>query len=282
MKWIYFLVFGVIGLLLLWGGVFGVKKQFALQRQGVRAKGIVVDVVRSGSRVITYLPIVEFTGADGKSHRFEDSRASAARESDVEKGKAVDVLYVADDPSNAVIAGSEQSISGSVAAAVLGLMFLAPLVLLINPQRGMNLVGSLRWLGVIIIAGTGLAFFVSGAIWGARRYLLLHSGARAEGAVLNYLPAARGSGSIAVIGFKAGDTQQHQFAASTFAKYKDGARLEVIYKPDDPSVAVVNDFQQFWLGPLATTLFGLFFLLFGALAYVFLKDAVVAAVTPSS
>ncbi len=273
MRWIFLLVPGGFGLLLVWGGVFGVMQQRALQRRGVHAKGIVVDVVRSRSRVVTYHPVVEFTGSDGKSHRFENSYSSATHESDVEKGKPVDVLYVADDPSNAVIGRSAGSISGSVAAAVLGLIVLALLMFFSNPQRGMSVVGSLRWVAVALIAGTGLAFFVSGSIWGARRYLLLHSGARAEGAVLNYLPAARGSGSMAVIGFKAGDAQQHQFAASTFAKYKDGARLEVIYKPHDPSVAVVNDFQQFWLGPLATTLFGLFFVFLGWLAYVFLKDA---------
>lgn len=282
MRWVFVLGLGGIGLFLVWGGIFGVRQQQALQRRGIRTTGTVVDVVPSGSRVIRYNPVVEFTGADGRSRRFEDSYTSAAKESDVEKGKPVDVIYVADDPSNAAIAGAEQSLSGSIAAAVLGLMFLAPLLLLTNPQRAMDVAGSLRWVGVFIITATGLALFVSGAVWGARRYLLLHSGARAEGAVLNYVPAARGSDSIAVIGFKSSDAVQHQFAASTFTKYKDGARLEVIYQPDNPSAAVVNDFQQFWLGPVVTTLFGLFFLLLGGLAYLFVRNAVVPSVTPSS
>lgn len=275
MRWVILLIPGSLGLLLVWGGVVGVLNTWALQRRGLPAAGIVVGTARSGSRSITYNAVVEFNAADGNRHRFEMATGKYDS-SEVEMGKTVEVVYDAANPSRAV-AGSVGSISGSVVMAIIGLAILGALVTMTSSrERAMNVAGSLRWVAVAIVALVGLALFLSGASWSAKRYLLRQGGMRAEGAVLDYLPAARGSGEMVVVGYSAADGQRHQFAVSTFRRYKDGVRLEVIYRPDDPSTAVVNDFQQFWLGPLAVTLLGLFFLGLAALAWVFVKDAVVA------
>lgn len=275
-RWVILAIPGALGLLLVWGGIVGAINARAMHSRGVRTKGTIVDATRSASRrIATYNPVVEFTAADGKNHRLEISSGAKSSADDVEVGKSVDIVYVADNPALAVAAGSEGSIPGSITMAGFGLLILGAIAAFTRSRESaFAMAGSLRWAGVAIVAATGVALLVSGAVWSARRYLFLHGGVRAEGTVLNHLPAARGGGFLAVFAFKGADGQQHQFAASELKAYKEGARVEVVYKPDDPSKAVVHDFQQFWLGPLAVTLMGLFFVGLAALAWVFIKDAV--------
>jgi len=266
---LYIYVLAAFGLFCVWGGVTGLWSSYALQRRGVRAKGVVVDSVGSGARSFRYYPVIEYPAADGKSHRFQAWSGST------EKGTAADVIYLADDPAVAKVAGSEKLVSGSVAVVILGLVLLAPLSLLFIPGSAPGsadflgrFVTAAKWFAVVLIAGTGLAFFAYGATWGVKRYVLLRTGVRGEGTVVDYVTTR--NSAAPVIEFTANDGQTHRFVATTGAKYPDHAHLEVIYNPDDPSVAALTEFQHFWLGALVTTGFGLFFLFFGALAYRFL------------
>lgn len=273
-RWVIIAIPSAIGLLLVWSGVAGVINARALQSRGVRTKGTIVGAVRmTGTRTITYNSVVEFTGSDARSHRFELYTGSGVTEDEVEKGKSVDVVYDADNPERAVIAGSEGSIPGSMATATFGLLLLGGLVAMTRSRESAFAVaGSLRWVAFAIAAAVGVGFLASGAVWGARRFLFLRGGVRAEGIVVNHLPAARGGGFMAVFAFKSANGEQHQFAASELTPYKEGALVEVVYAPDDPSRAFVHDFQQFWLGPLAVTLLGLFCAGLAALTWAFVKD----------
>ena len=272
-RWVILAIPGALGLFLIWGGIVGAIDTRALQRRGVQTKGTVVGAARSrGSRTIRYYPVVEFTGADGQSHRFETATDSKTTEDEVERGKSLDVVYVADNPARAVIAGTEGSMSGSMTMAIFGLAILGAIgTMTRSRESAFAIAGSLRWVAVVILGAAGVGLLVSGVVWSARRYLFLHGGARAEGTVVNHLPAARGGGAVAVFSFKSADGGQHQFAASELTSYEEGARVEVVYEPDQPSKAAVHDFQQFWLGPLAVTLLGLLVVSLAAATWVFVK-----------
>ena len=109
-------------------------------------------------------------------------------------------------------------------------------------------------------------------MWGARRAILLGTGVHTQGKVVDFASTTRGVPTpIPVLAFTATDGKPYRIVASTSGDYKKDERLEVVYHAAQPASALVNDFQQLWLGPLALTLFGAFFAGFGALAYCFLK-----------
>lgn len=109
MKWIVLLFFGGMGLPLLVGsGVQGLQG-YALYRDGVSVQGRVVEnrSRRMGDRQyerIEYFPVVEFTSAGEKRHRFVGDEP---RDAKIEIGSTISILYDPKDPSTAKIADRE-------------------------------------------------------------------------------------------------------------------------------------------------------------------------------
>src|SRR5688500_1065783 len=129
----------LIGLFFLVGGVVVAMQGVQLARKGTPAQGRVVaneergpltaegpkslepGAKRSPTDRVNYFPVVEFTAADGKTHRFVSSLGHGAPQHQI--GQVVDVVY---DPANP---GRAELRSASWAAGLALLPILVGLVL---------------------------------------------------------------------------------------------------------------------------------------------------------
>jgi hypothetical protein len=109
-----------------------VVRYYRLQGNGEKAQGVIVDIATWSGKHPDYHPIVEFTAADGKKYRMDTMRSFYAKE-EIKLGEKMELLYLRSNPSVSGLA--DDSIIGSIAAGVIGLMFLgAPaIVFLVLP-----------------------------------------------------------------------------------------------------------------------------------------------------
>jgi hypothetical protein len=113
----------------------------------------------------------------------------------------------------------------------------------------------------------GLAFLISGLVWGGRRVALYRNGLPAQGRVV-----AIEQGEVAdeeesprpayypVVEFITSDGQAHRFRGSTGSSSPEfgiGSEVGVRYNPNEPEQAQLIKFSHFWLGPLLLTIGGL-------------------------
>lgn len=84
------------------GGWFFVEDR-QLAAEGLRAEGQVIELVsvRDSDGGSTYKPVVEFTDADGRTHRFTSSFSSSPPAHS--PGERIEVIYLPADPGRAVI-----------------------------------------------------------------------------------------------------------------------------------------------------------------------------------
>lgn len=131
MKWLVLLLFGGLGLALLAGGSAWSWQRYRLAATAERAVGQVVEFHESESvvddldarrglrsRVVSYVPVVEFTTGAGRVVRFRSATGSSAPEYEV--GAFVDVLYDPARPDTAEISDFAQFWLGPVATAGAG------------------------------------------------------------------------------------------------------------------------------------------------------------------
>ena len=136
------LLFGVIGLAILVGGVVSAVKQSRELARQVGATGTVVDQVK---RVINarsggvYCPVVEFTTAVGQAVRFESQFGTMPATHHV--GQTVTVRYEVTDPQRAEVDSTTSSwlVPGCMIAMGLGFFVLG---------------GSLLVIGIVVLAGS--------------------------------------------------------------------------------------------------------------------------------
>jgi len=130
---------------------------------------------------------------------------------------------------------------------------------------------------MIILGGIGLAVFVSGLMWGAKRYNLLKSGLRTQGKVVaieKSLPvdetkSGAQSSYYPIVEFQDRNGEMVRFKGSTGSSspaYATGDMVPLVYNSLNSSEAQLTHFSQFWLGPLLIILAGLgiLFLSYGA------------------
>jgi hypothetical protein len=134
----------------------------------------------------------------------------------------------------------------------------------------------MKWVCLLAFGGVGLGALAAGLIWGSKRFQLHKNGVPVKGVVVEL---ARSSSTETVDGrtrrttsiyplveFTPADGRPRRFQGSTGSSSPDyavGQSVDVIYHREDPDQAQLADFTQFWLGPAAITVFGLFFLVFG-------------------
>ncbi len=134
----------------------------------------------------------------------------------------------------------------------------------------------MKWTCLLLFGAFGLAAFVAGIAWGAKRIALIRGGLRTKGSVVEIYESTSTSNEngrsvsstsyYPVVEFTAKDGRNYRFRGSTgsgAAEYEKGAVVNIVYDPANPSVAQITDFEQFWLGPLCISLFGFLFLVAG-------------------
>jgi len=143
----------------------------------------------------------------------------------------------------------------------------------------------MRWIALLMFGGLGLASLVGGAWWGLERYQVVKDGVLVEGEVVaqaehaSTRPRGRFSsyrrtvtGYYPVVEFRTEDGATLRVEGSTGgggqAVLATGTRVPVLYRRDDPSDAVIVDFQQAWLGPLVLAVVGAVLLAMGGGGFV--------------
>lgn len=134
----------------------------------------------------------------------------------------------------------------------------------------------MKWVCLLMFGSVGLTMFSLGLGWGTKRYLLMKNGVRTTGTVVEIDESASTTSQSGRtissrsyyphVEFTAEDGKTYKFRGSTgsgLPEYEKGAKVELFYQRDNPWVAQVYDFEQFWLGPLAIGLFGFLFLVAG-------------------
>jgi len=278
------IVLALIAVNSLWSGVNGVIHTRALQQRGVRGKGTVVGFRESAAKVPDYFPLVDFLAADGKHYQFE-----TWSESKPEGNETMDVLYNADDPNVArSFPTTPLSISGSVWSLVWGILFLVPAVMIFSPARALLpdfrtvadnpeavtrlMVGSAKWISVLLVGGAGVGFLIAGAVVSAKRAALSIRGVRTDGTVVEWV--STGKYSHPVIEFVTTDGQKHRFVAPTEGKDWKKPTMPIVYNPANPANASPSEWQQMWLAPIVMLGMGLLFSAFGVGIYrIFLSVA---------
>ena len=144
----------------------------------------------------------------------------------------------------------------------------------------------MRWIVLILFGGMGAAALWFGVSWGVARYKIVNRGVPATGVIVEHAEHKQegsanddgdgGSTYSPIVEFETalGERIRVQGTTATFDNPKDtvGTSANVIYDPANPSDAVITDFKQAWLGPLALSIFGTVFLLFGVGGFVGMRD----------
>jgi len=99
-----FLLFGLLFFAIGWGLTL---RQRSLEKLGIEAQGVVVDLQENyDSDGNTYTPVVQFKTAKGQNVEFTSSYSSSPPSYDV--GEAVIVVYLPEQPDKAIIKGDGQ------------------------------------------------------------------------------------------------------------------------------------------------------------------------------
>lgn len=140
----------------------------------------------------------------------------------------------------------------------------------------------MRWISLLLFGGIGLVIFVIGIGWSYKRLELYNNGIRTVGTVVEINQSTstdskgyRSTSYYPVVEFLTFDKKTHKFLGSTgssASEYFTGAEVDLIYNPAKPSDAQIVDFSQFWLGPLAVTIFGFTFLVMGIGSFIALRQ----------
>ena len=130
----------------------------------------------------------------------------------------------------------------------------------------MNDCKSWRWIA-FGIGAIGLAIVAGGIAlgWGSLRLVL--QGEETPGEVIEI--ARDGAMYVPVIRFRLRDGSWHEVRdlGTGSPDFAVGDRITVLYRPDEPDSFVVDTFDRLWLSALIVICFGIFWLLFGGVAW---------------
>jgi hypothetical protein len=142
----------------------------------------------------------------------------------------------------------------------------------------------MRWIFLILFGAVGAGAFWYGLTWGIQRYQLVTSGRAASGVIVDHASHQR-DGRIdwdsatpepttyhPIVEFETAEGERVRIEGTTgnvdSAKAEVGTSVNVVYDPANPSEAVITDFQQAWLGPLALSVFGFVFIVMAVSSFV--------------
>ena len=123
----------------------------------------------------------------------------------------------------------------------------------------MSLMKPPRWLGVVCLAIAAGCWLLEGiGAWRTRSFV--SRATRVEGEVLEY---GVGGSAHADVRFTLPSGEDETFRASSFIPYSPGERAPILYLPEQPSQARIDDFGQIWMPHILGFLFGGAFLAAG-------------------
>jgi hypothetical protein len=113
-----------------------------------------------------------------------------------------------------------------------------------------------RWLGVVFLVIAAGCWLLEGiGAWSTRSFV--RRATRAEGEVLKW---EVGGSAHAEIRFALPSGKSETFRAGTFIPFSPGERAPILYLPEQPSRARVDDFGQLWMPHILGFMFGAAFL----------------------
>jgi Protein of unknown function (DUF3592) len=130
---------------------------------------------------------------------------------------------------------------------------------------------SWRWIAWLI-TGIGMLILLGGLAlgWGSLRHVLYAM--RADGEVVEI--RREGDMYAPVVRFRLADGESREVKdlASGAPDFALGDRVAILYMPQDPDDFRIGTFDRLWFSGLFVTLFGGFWLLFGAMAWALSRD----------
>jgi hypothetical protein len=145
----------------------------------------------------------------------------------------------------------------------------------------------MKWLALFVFGGIGAAVLIAGLLWGFNRYTLHRNGRRAVGKIVSQeiegpeadpnRPSNSDQSTFPRVEFETSGGEKIRFTGSTGGgsgpETQVGHPVEVIYDPANPRNAQIASFSQFWLGPVAISLFGAIFLAMGIAAFFLIRSS---------
>jgi hypothetical protein len=144
----------------------------------------------------------------------------------------------------------------------------------------------MKWMCLLMFGTVGLCAFAGGLGWGFKRWKLSREGVKTTGLVVDTSESLssnndrgqsyKSTAYYPEVEFTTPDGQKHHFRGSTGSgspEYEKGQRVSLIYSRTDPANAQLAEFEQFWLGPAAITLFGFLFLCGGIGGFFLVSDS---------
>lgn len=133
----------------------------------------------------------------------------------------------------------------------------------------------MKWIALLMFGTVGLIAFIGGGYWGYERFMLYQTGTTVVGTVVEEYRSS--NSTYPVVEFAAGNGKTIRFHGSTgnsgAPDYEVGTQIKVLYDPANPAEAQIADFEQFWLGPLAVSIFGFLFLLAGIGSFFLVRNS---------
>ncbi len=125
-----------------------------------------------------------------------------------------------------------------------------------------------RWLGVVFLVIAAGCWLLEGVgAWSTRSFV--SRATRVEGEVLEY---GVGGAAHADVRFTLPSGASETFRANSFIPYSPGERAPILYLPEQPSHARIDDFGQIWMPHILGFLFGGAFLAAGLWVLLNVKE----------
>lgn len=137
----------------------------------------------------------------------------------------------------------------------------------------------MKWVALLAFGSLGLAALTGGLIWLGKRYQIIRYGIETGGVVVGQEIERyeRNQGRMGgtdnavsyypVVEFTTADGELIRFQGSSGGVdtplIETGTQVRVVYLRSDPASAVIGDFTQSWLGPVAVSVAGVIFLAMG-------------------
>ena len=125
---------------------------------------------------------------------------------------------------------------------------------------------SWRWIALLILSIGGL-FVLGGILLGQGSLRLVMHGAQAEGEVIELRQDGQMYEPVIRFRLPDGTWREVKDLGSGAPDFAVGDRVTVLYWPDDPDTFRLDTFERLWFSAIFVSCFGVFWLLFGVVAW---------------
>lgn len=134
-----------------------------------------------------------------------------------------------------------------------------------------------RWIAWLVL-GIGALILAGGFALGLGSLRHVLHGERADGEVIELVREGDMYAPVVRFRLPGGELQTVKDLGSGAPEFAVGDRVTILYTPGRPDIFHIATFERLWLSPILLTLFGGFWLLFGAVAWTLSRGADLAVV----